>query len=99
MDHLLSREQSHNLTCMFWLPYAGCGGASRTLPTDACEHTDLTVQCALALPAWRPPLAAGERRHDEHTMDALALRAEEGRGTAPICLGEPLAGPDPRISE
>jgi len=32
-------------------------------------------------------------------MDALALRAEEGRGTAPICLGEPLAGCDPRISE
>jgi len=32
-------------------------------------------------------------------MDALALRAEEGRGTAPICLGEPLAGCDPRVSE
>jgi hypothetical protein len=32
-------------------------------------------------------------------MDALALRAEEGRGTAPICSGEPLAGTDPEISE
>jgi hypothetical protein len=32
-------------------------------------------------------------------MDALALRADEGRGTAPICSGEPLAGPDPEISE
>jgi hypothetical protein len=40
-----------------------------------------------------------EGRHDEHTMDALALRADEGRGTAPICSGEPQAGIDPEISE
>jgi hypothetical protein len=32
-------------------------------------------------------------------MDALALRADEGRGTAPICFGEPLTGFDPEISE
>jgi len=32
-------------------------------------------------------------------MDALALRADEGRGTAPISRGEPLAGCDPRMSE
>jgi hypothetical protein len=32
-------------------------------------------------------------------MDALALRADEGRGTAPICSGEPLAGTDPEVSE
>jgi hypothetical protein len=32
-------------------------------------------------------------------MDALALRADEGRGTAPICSGEPLAGCDPEVSE
>jgi hypothetical protein len=32
-------------------------------------------------------------------MDALALRADEGRGTAPISVGESLAGPDPTISE
>ena len=32
-------------------------------------------------------------------MDAMALRAEEGRGTAPICSGEPRAGCDPEVSE
>ena len=32
-------------------------------------------------------------------MDALALRAEEGRGRAAISVGEPLAGADPTISE
>ena len=32
-------------------------------------------------------------------MDAMALRADEGRGTAPICCGESQAGCDPQISE
>ena len=32
-------------------------------------------------------------------MDALALRAEEGRGIAAISVGEPRAGADPTISE
>ena len=32
-------------------------------------------------------------------VDALALRAEEGRGYAAIWVGEPLAGCDPIISE
>ena len=29
----------------------------------------------------------------------MALRADEGRGNAAICVGEPLAGCDPAISE
>lgn len=45
------------------------------------------------------PTATVEGRHYEHTMDALALRADEGRGTAPISRGESQAGCDPRISE
>jgi hypothetical protein len=45
------------------------------------------------------PAGTVEGRHDEHTMDALALRADEGRGTAPISRGESQAGCDPRISE
>ena len=32
-------------------------------------------------------------------MDALALRAEEGRGIAAISVGEPRAGLEPTISE
>jgi hypothetical protein len=45
------------------------------------------------------PRVSEQGRQNEHTMDALALRAEEGRGTAPICPGEPLAGCDPGVSE
>ncbi len=40
-----------------------------------------------------------EGRHNEPTMNAWALRADEGRGIAPICAGEPLAGCDPAMSE
>jgi hypothetical protein len=32
-------------------------------------------------------------------MDALALRADDGRGTAPICCAEPQAGCEAQISE
>jgi len=32
-------------------------------------------------------------------VDASALRADEGRGKATICVGEPRAGVDPTISE
>ena len=32
-------------------------------------------------------------------MDALALRADEGRGIAAISVGESRAGSDPTISE
>lgn len=59
---------------------------------------------ATPAPAHRPapahaaaPAVAG--RHDEHTMDALALRADDGRGTAPICCAEPQAGCEAQISE
>jgi hypothetical protein len=38
-------------------------------------------------------------RQKEHTEDASALRADEGRGKAAICVGEPRAGWDPTISE
>ena len=38
-------------------------------------------------------------RQKEHTEDASALRADEGRGKAAICVGEPRAGCDPTISE
>ena len=38
-------------------------------------------------------------RQYEHTEDASALRADEGRGKAAICVGEPRAGCDPTISE
>ena len=38
-------------------------------------------------------------RHDERRVDALALRADEGRGIAAISVGEPRAGCDPTISE
>jgi hypothetical protein len=38
-------------------------------------------------------------RHYERRVDALALRADEGRGIAAISVGEPLAGFDPTISE
>jgi len=37
--------------------------------------------------------------YEEHTVDALAPRAEEGRGVAAISLGELLASVDPGISE
>ena len=47
----------------------------------------------------RAPQTQAEGRHHEHTMDAMALRADEGRGTAPICCGESQAGCDPQISE
>ena len=38
-------------------------------------------------------------RQDERRVDALALRADEGRGIAAISVGEPRAGIDPTISE
>jgi hypothetical protein len=37
--------------------------------------------------------------YEEHTVDALAPRADEGRGVAAISLGELLASVDPGISE
>jgi len=37
--------------------------------------------------------------YEVRMVDALASRAFEGRGTAAISLGEPLAGFDPGISE
>ena len=40
-----------------------------------------------------------EHRNDGHTVDASALRADEGRGIAAISVGEPRAGVDPPISE
>jgi hypothetical protein len=43
--------------------------------------------------------SAAAGRHYEHTMDALALRADDGRGTAPICCAEPQAGCEAQISE
>ena len=59
----------------------------------------ITLMIDCVPPAADPPSVSGQGRQYEHTMDALALRADEGRGTAPICSGEPLAGPDPEISE
>ena len=41
----------------------------------------------------------GACRNDGHTVDALALVAEEGRGHATKCPGEALAAGDPGISE
>ena len=38
-------------------------------------------------------------RQNEQMVDALALRAEEGRGYAAIRVGEPRAGIEPTISE
>ena len=38
-------------------------------------------------------------RNDGHTVDALALDADEGRGHATKCAGEALAAGDPAISE
>jgi hypothetical protein len=38
-------------------------------------------------------------RQNERRVDALALRADEGRGIAAISVGEPRAGVDPTISE
>jgi hypothetical protein len=35
----------------------------------------------------------------EHTVDALASGADEGRGQATKRLGEPRAGCEPRVSE
>jgi hypothetical protein len=40
-----------------------------------------------------------EDRNDGHTVDALALDADEGRGHAAKCSGEALAASDPEISE
>ena len=37
--------------------------------------------------------------YKECMVDALASRADEGRGTAAISSGEPLAGFEPEISE
>ena len=36
---------------------------------------------------------------DEHTVDALASGAEEGRDQATKRLGEPRVGDEPRVSE
>ena len=41
----------------------------------------------------------GACRNDGHTVDALALVAEEGRGHATQCPGEALAAGDPGVSE
>ena len=38
-------------------------------------------------------------RNDGHTVDALALDADEGRGHATKCSGEALAAGEPEISE
>src|SRR6478735_9571948 len=38
-------------------------------------------------------------RNDGHTVDALALDADEGRGHATKCSGEALAAGDPEMSE
>jgi hypothetical protein len=44
-------------------------------------------------------LASRCDRNDGHTVDALALDADEGRGHATKCSGEALAAGDPEISE
>lgn len=46
---------------------------------------------------WQRDSRADSR--DEHTVDALAVGADEGRDQAAKGLGEPRVGTDPRISE
>jgi hypothetical protein len=83
----------------------GRHSARRTLPTDALRMLNEDVGGRKAdrhNPAGRrarAPQTQAEGRHHEHTTDAMALRADEGRGTAPICCGESQAGCDPQISE
>jgi hypothetical protein len=54
--------------------------------------------CPAPLVGTRHGLRASSR-NDGHTVDALALVAEEGRGHATKCPGEALAAGDPGISE
>ena len=46
-----------------------------------------------------PPHVFLQGRQYEQRVDALALRADEGRGIAAISVGEPRAVFDPTISE
>jgi hypothetical protein len=84
-----------------------CGGSFRT---NAESETPCARRPAAAVP--RDGHTVGGRLHvqslnsedrrssyEEHTVDALAPRAEEGRGVAAISLGELLASVDPGISE
>jgi hypothetical protein len=48
--------------------------------------------------SWRGS-RRGDDRNDGHTVDALALDADEGRGHATKCSGEALAAGEPEISE
>jgi hypothetical protein len=102
MDHLLSREHgSHEPIPKPRVVHRHCHHSVQGVSiTDAPFqlYTDFVIDRCVLL-ATGQLWASVQGRHDEHTMDALALRADEGRGTAPICLGEPLTGLEPRISE
>lgn len=49
--------------------------------------------------AEQPRSLFRQGRQNERRVDALALRAEEGRGMAAKSVGESRAGSDPTISE
>ena len=71
-------------------------------PSTSC------IDIVTAPTSWGPALArrgrgCARRDRDEsvdgHAVDALACRADEGRGHAAIHLGERLARDDPRVPE
>ncbi len=63
------------------------------------------MAAGLRFSAWPPGsvprrrVRLGQGRQNEPTVDALARRADEGRGIAAIRVGEPRACFDPTISE
>lgn len=75
--------------------------------TDSCRG-NLDKQARIVVPAGNEASQMVEKssghqddgdRNDGHTVDALALDADEGRGHATKCSGEALAAGDPEISE
>ena len=75
----------------------------RSQPPAAVRQADEgAAACPLrvaSLEGTRHGVRSRACRNDGHTVDALALAAEEGRGHATKCPGEALAAGDPGISE
>ena len=69
-----------------------------TPPGEELGTPQFVLRCA-SLAGTRHGMRGSGCRNDGHTVDALALVADEGRGHATKCPGEALAACDPGMSE
>jgi hypothetical protein len=74
------------------------GPGDRGPVTRACFVVPAGNEASWVVGSWGSA-PKWDDRNDGHTVDALALDADEGRGHATKCSGEALAAGEPEISE